>query len=76
MSDRVVVMHERCIKGVLPRAAATQDRIGSLMTGRDIAVEPTATAVTARALEPAVKGPHGQAHAADDPEHEGRKVPE
>ena len=35
MSDRLVVMHERKIKGILPRALATQDRIGSLMTGRD-----------------------------------------
>jgi ribose transport system ATP-binding protein len=35
MSDRVVVMHERKIKGIIPRAQATQQRIGSLMTGRD-----------------------------------------
>jgi ribose transport system ATP-binding protein len=34
MSDRVVVMHERRIKGVLPRAGLTQERIASLMTGR------------------------------------------
>ena len=33
MSDRVVVMHERRIKGVLPRAELTQERIASLMTG-------------------------------------------
>ncbi len=35
MSDRVVVMHERKIKGILPRAMATQERIGSMMTGRE-----------------------------------------
>ena len=35
MSDRVVVMHERQIKSILPRKLATQERIGSLMTGRD-----------------------------------------
>jgi ribose transport system ATP-binding protein len=35
MSDRIVVMHERRIKGILPRAQATQQRIGRLMTGRD-----------------------------------------
>ncbi len=33
MSDRVVVMHERRIKGVLARAGLTQQRIASLMTG-------------------------------------------
>jgi ribose transport system ATP-binding protein len=33
MSDRVVVMHERRIKGVLDRAELTQQRIASLMTG-------------------------------------------
>jgi ribose transport system ATP-binding protein len=36
MSDRVVVMHERKIKGILPRAMATQERIGSMMTGREM----------------------------------------
>ena len=35
MSDRVVVMHERQLKSIVPRTQATQDRIGSLMTGRD-----------------------------------------
>jgi ribose transport system ATP-binding protein len=40
MSDRVVVMHERRIRGVLKRAEATPERIGSLMTGRDYAVAP------------------------------------
>ena len=33
MSDRVVVMHERRIKGVLPREGLTQERIATLMTG-------------------------------------------
>ena len=37
MSDRVLVMHERRIKGVLPRASLTQERIASLMTGKDAA---------------------------------------
>jgi ribose transport system ATP-binding protein len=35
MSDRVVVMHERRIKGVLPREALTQEAIANLMTGHD-----------------------------------------
>jgi ribose transport system ATP-binding protein len=35
MSDRVVVMHERRIKGILPRAAVSEASIGALMTGRD-----------------------------------------
>jgi ribose transport system ATP-binding protein len=34
MSDRVVVLHERRIKGVLAREELTQERIASLMTGR------------------------------------------
>ena len=33
MSDRVVVMHERRIKGVLGRGELTQERIARLMTG-------------------------------------------
>ena len=33
MSDRVVVMHEKHIKGVLPREGLTQQRIATLMTG-------------------------------------------
>jgi len=33
MSDRVAVMHERRIKGVLARSELTQERIASLMTG-------------------------------------------
>jgi ribose transport system ATP-binding protein len=34
MSDRVVVMHERAIKGELPREALTQERIAHMMTGK------------------------------------------
>jgi ribose transport system ATP-binding protein len=34
MSDRVVVMHERRIKGILPHESLTQQRIATLMTGR------------------------------------------
>jgi ribose transport system ATP-binding protein len=34
MSDRVVVMHERRLKGVLERVDLTQQRIASLMTGQ------------------------------------------
>ena len=34
MSDRVVVMHERCIRGVLSREELSQERIASLMTGK------------------------------------------
>jgi ribose transport system ATP-binding protein len=78
MSDRIVVMHERRIKGVLPRAAATQQRIGSLMTGRDYVESPSpapTTVAAAHALEPANLGPHGEVHAVDDPNDEGREAP-
>ncbi len=34
MSDRVIVMHERRMIGILRREELTQDRIGALMTGR------------------------------------------
>jgi ribose transport system ATP-binding protein len=34
MSDRVVVLHERRIKGILMREGLTQERIATLMTGR------------------------------------------
>jgi ribose transport system ATP-binding protein len=34
LSDRVVVMHERRIRGVLEREGLTQERIARLMTGR------------------------------------------
>jgi ribose transport system ATP-binding protein len=37
ISDRVIVMHERRIKGVLPRAGLTQERVAMLMTGKDAA---------------------------------------
>ncbi|WP_437600176.1 sugar ABC transporter ATP-binding protein [Sorangium sp. So ce590] len=33
MSDRVAVMHERRIKGVLPRERLSQERVATLMTG-------------------------------------------
>jgi ribose transport system ATP-binding protein len=33
MSDRVVVMHEKKVRGVLPREGLTQERIAMLMTG-------------------------------------------
>jgi ribose transport system ATP-binding protein len=36
MSDRVAVMHERRIRAILPRTGLTPDRIGTLMTGREI----------------------------------------
>ena len=35
MSDRVVVMHERQVRGILPREGLTAERIAHLMTGRD-----------------------------------------
>jgi ribose transport system ATP-binding protein len=34
MSDRVVVMHERCITGILPRNLLTPERVGSMMSGK------------------------------------------
>jgi ribose transport system ATP-binding protein len=34
MSDRVVVMHERRIRGILPRAGLTAERVAALMTGQ------------------------------------------
>ncbi|HEY2407883.1 MAG TPA: sugar ABC transporter ATP-binding protein [Polyangiaceae bacterium] len=34
MSDRVIVLHERRLKGVLARAELTQQRLASLMTGQ------------------------------------------
>jgi ribose transport system ATP-binding protein len=77
MSDRVVVMHERRIKAIVPRAEATQDRIGSLMTGRDLAGAPSApnSVVTAAALTSSELGPHGETHARDDANREGRESP-
>jgi ribose transport system ATP-binding protein len=35
MSDRVVVMHERRVRGILPREGLTPERIANLMTGSD-----------------------------------------
>jgi ribose transport system ATP-binding protein len=35
MSDRIVVMHERKIKGILPRAQFSPERVGMFMTGHD-----------------------------------------
>jgi ribose transport system ATP-binding protein len=43
MSDRVIVMHERRLKGVLGRAELTQQRIASLMTGKLTAEGATVT---------------------------------
>jgi ribose transport system ATP-binding protein len=34
MSDRVVVMHERKVEGVLPRAGLSQERVATLMAGQ------------------------------------------
>jgi ABC-type sugar transport system ATPase subunit len=34
MSDRIVVMHEGCIAGVLERAEATQERIMAYASGQ------------------------------------------
>jgi ribose transport system ATP-binding protein len=45
MSDRVVVMHERWIRGVLPREGLTAGRIADLMTGRAGQAEAEAEAV-------------------------------
>jgi ribose transport system ATP-binding protein len=60
MSDRIVVMHERRIRGIVPRAEATQQRLGSLMTGRDVAQAPANVG-------------HDDERSADS---EGRKAPE
>jgi ribose transport system ATP-binding protein len=34
MSDRVVVMHERRIRRILPRDGLTAERVAALMTGQ------------------------------------------
>jgi ribose transport system ATP-binding protein len=34
MSDRVIVMHERQVRGILPRDGLTPEKIATLMTGR------------------------------------------
>ncbi len=49
MSDRLVVMHERQIRGVLERPEFSPDRIGRMMTGHNAAAAPE-TAVAADAL--------------------------
>jgi ribose transport system ATP-binding protein len=54
MSDRMVVMHERKIKGILSRAEFSPERVGLLMTGYETSNGHAASAVTtvigARAL--------------------------
>ena len=39
VSDRVVVMHERRISGILPRSRLDQELIGSMMSGRKVPSE-------------------------------------
>jgi ribose transport system ATP-binding protein len=34
VSDRVVVMHERCITGILPRDRLSPEAVGSMMSGK------------------------------------------
>jgi ribose transport system ATP-binding protein len=34
VSDRVVVMHERCITGILPRSQLSPETVGSMMSGK------------------------------------------
>jgi inositol transport system ATP-binding protein len=36
MSDRIVVMHERTVSGILPRAIATQENIMTLASGEPL----------------------------------------
>jgi ribose transport system ATP-binding protein len=51
MSDRIIVMHERKICGILPRADFSQERVGLMMTGlTGPAVPAGTTAVGARAI--------------------------
>jgi ribose transport system ATP-binding protein len=83
MSDRVAVMHERRLRAVLPRSQATGATIGSLMTGQAVAgAAPSAaaaavsTVVTAHALEPAERGPHGASHPSNPDYLEGRETPQ
>ncbi|MBV8781700.1 MAG: sugar ABC transporter ATP-binding protein [Phycisphaerae bacterium] len=49
MSDRVVIMHERTIKGVLDRAQMNQDSIGRMMTGQQRVAAPAKLASDALA---------------------------
>jgi ribose transport system ATP-binding protein len=39
LSDRIVVMHERRIKGIVDRSDFSPERLGALMTGRDHTLE-------------------------------------
>jgi ribose transport system ATP-binding protein len=50
MSDRMVVMHERKIRGVLNRNEFSQERVGLLMTGQGAQSPAVGTLVGARAL--------------------------
>jgi ribose transport system ATP-binding protein len=50
MSDRLVVMHERRVKGILNREDFSQERIGRLMTGQAQASPAVTTRVGVRAL--------------------------
>jgi ribose transport system ATP-binding protein len=59
MSDRLVVMHERRIKGVLDRADFSQDRIGRMMTGSQGTAAPE-TVAAADAMADSSDGHHGR----------------
>jgi ribose transport system ATP-binding protein len=50
MSDRMVVMHERKIRGILSRKDFSQERVGLLMTGHDHNGASASSAVTTRAI--------------------------
>ena len=50
MSDRMVVMHERKIRGILSRNEFSQERVGLLMTGHDKPTPAINTEIGARAL--------------------------
>jgi ribose transport system ATP-binding protein len=63
MSDRIVVMRERRIVGVLPRASASAVRVGSLMTGASVGAEGGEAAAPARLLRSADTDSGGDAHA-------------
>jgi ribose transport system ATP-binding protein len=66
MSDRVAVMHERRIRAILPRTRLTPDRIGTLMTGREISTSQAAHELSEVAA--------GQAHSLPS-EDDGRTTP-
>jgi ribose transport system ATP-binding protein len=76
MSDRMVVMHERKIRGILSRSEFSQEQVGLLMTGHDKSnslcppVPAVNTVVGARALhEDGIDAHHRQANIAP-PEEE------